>query len=460
MDENKKDKVKAYIKENENNTQEGWNPDPIKTLTDDLSSLEQETEFWFLSERLRNDKGLLAYAELAMQKEKLSIWKSIKLKLLDMKLSITCPYFEDFKDFLEELKRWKDTSRSDDSKQNDEETDTETDEWSKESKEATAHTFCGVNIDNIKSEPFERSDKNGITRCSKTARNNWKNFNVNLPRGNAYDAWKAPWKDSVKTIPEDKTNEKPLNSWSWIEASSFESLTKWNFADIYTNSKSNYGHRASAFKDDNWEWYVLDPYTRVNWKLDNSPKKLKDYLSVRKIVKANIYESRWYKSMQASDNTESSEWKVEFTDDKVEAAVEWALSTAGDDSFWYEWWWTGKKNGKGWYDCQSFVRAAFIHAWFNVDASWWCGNMREDFEKIWFEWISPRSENDLQEWDILLNPKHTELYAWNGKVVWAHKDKDWKAWDSGWEEISVRDIKKFLGYCKPTGILRYKWKTT
>ena len=29
--------------------------------------------------------------------------------------------------------------------------------------------------------------------------------------------------------------------------------------------------------------------------MDNSPKKLEDYLSVRKVVKAHIYESNWYK---------------------------------------------------------------------------------------------------------------------------------------------------------------------
>lgn len=451
MDAKEQEKVKDFIEKKEET-------EPRSILLDavvELTWLKEETESNFFSEWLKNDKDLLTYAELFNKKD-----ESIKFSILEAKLYFTCPYFADFKDFLEELQRWTDTSESDnESKENNEKTNTETAEWSKESKETVAHTFCWVSVDNIKSEPFERSGKNGITRCSKTARNNWKNFNINLPRGNAYDAWKTPWKDSVKTIPEDKTNEKPLNSWSWLDVSSFASLSKWNFADIYTNSKSNYGHRASAFKDDSWEWYVLDPYTRVNWKLDSSPKKLKDYLSVRKIVKANVYESKWYKSMQASNDTESSKWKVEFADEKIEAAVEWALSTAGDDSFWYEWWWTGKVNGKWWYDCQSFVRAAFIHAWFDVPKSWWCKYMRKQFEKVWFEWISPRSENDLQEWDIFVNPKHTELYAWNGKVVWAHSNKDWKSWDSGWEEISVRDIKNFLGYCKPTGILRYKWNS-
>ena len=456
MDANKEQVVKEFI---ERKKETDWKS-ILRDAVIDLTWLKEETEGNFFSEWLKNDKDLLTYAELFSKKEQLSFWESFKLKTLRLKLFVTCPYFADFEYFLEELQRWADTSKSKDSKQNDKETDAETTEWSNESKEIASHTFCWVKIDNIKSEPFERSGKNGITRCSKTARNNWKNFNINLPRGNAYDAWKTPWKDSVKTIPEDKTNEKPLNSWSWIDASSFASLGKWNFADIYTNSKSNYGHRASAFKDDSWEWYVLDPYTRVNWKLDNSPKKLKDYLSVRKIVKANVYESKWYKSMQASNNTESNKWNVEFSDEKVEAAVEWALSTAGDDSFWYEWWWTGKKNGKGWYDCQSFVRAAFIHAWFDVKPSWWCGSMRKDFEKVWFEWISPRSENDLQEWDILVDPKkHTELYAWNGKIVWAHSNKDKKTWDSSWEEISSRDIKKSLSYWKPTGILRYKWNS-
>jgi hypothetical protein len=183
-------------------------------------------------------------------------------------------------------------------------------ETASESSEVSTHTFCWTSVTNIQSEPFEKNSRTWVTWCSKTAHNNWKNFWIILPSGNAYDAWERPWKDSIQTIPANKTDKRPQKSWEWISISTFKGIKKGNYADIYVSSKSNYGHRATAFKDDSGQWYVLDPYTRINWKLDNTPKKLEDYLNARKIVKTHIYESKWYKKKaDHEDNWSWYEWR-------------------------------------------------------------------------------------------------------------------------------------------------------
>ena len=292
MDTNKETKVKDYIEQKENSE---WNGELINTVAD-LVWLEKEAKDWILSERLKNNEGLLSYAKLVLKTENLNFWEKMKKWLLEVKLSITCPYFSDFKDFLEDLKRWSDTSIT--------ATPTTNSETTTETTETLNHTFFGTNINNIKSEPFQKNSKTWVTRCSKTARFNWKNFWINLPSWDAYKAWKNPWKDSISTIPSDKKNETPNKSRKWIHTSSFKSINKGNYADIYTNSKSGYWHRAAAFRDDNWQRYILDPYTRVNGILDNSPKKLEDYLKTRKIVKAHIYESKWYKTNNSIINEE------------------------------------------------------------------------------------------------------------------------------------------------------------
>lgn len=289
--------IKRYIESRE---QTEWESGFVDTIAE-LTSLKKEVKEWFLSEWLKNDKGLLSYADLAMKTEDLSFWESIKFKLLDIKLSLTCSYFSDFKNFLKELKHWNNNSNTDNSQNTDKKTDTE---------------------------------------------------------------------------PQIKRKS-----------------TTWN--------------------------------------------------------------------------TETTEWKAESVDWKVKSAVQWAISIAEDDSYWYARWGTGKKNGKGWYDCQSFVRAAFIHAWFDVPKSWSCRYMKWDFEKVWFEWIPlPKSKEKRKEWaaknakkwDIFLEEnKHTELYTWNNLMAGAHWYKDNETWDSTWEEISLRDVKKSLSYRNPDWVLRYKW---
>ena len=304
MNAEQKAKVEEYIDENE---KKKWYWDVADTVAD-LAWVEKETKDDFINKWLKNNKNLLKYAELAMKSDKLTVWESLEQKLLDIKLSISCPYFADFKDFLEELKRWSDTSKPENPSAGASawaSTGTTT-ETAAESSEISTHTFCWTSVTSIQSEPFQRNGKTWVTRCSKTARFNWHNFGLNLPSWNAYVAGKNPWNDCIQTIPADREHEQPQKSWGWISSSDFKSITKWNYADIYVESKSNYGHRAAAFKDDSGQWYVLDPYTRINWKLDNTPKKLEDYLNARKIVKTHIYESKWYE--KKSDHDDKWSW--------------------------------------------------------------------------------------------------------------------------------------------------------
>ena len=317
LDVEKQAKIEEFIETNEQ-TQWLWG---FAETVAELAWVEKETKEWFLSKWLKNDENLLAYAELAMKTEKLSIWESITRLKLEVILNFTCRYFAEFKNFLQELKRWHDTSTTDEStnasstetwNMGTSSTWTATSETSSEASETLTHTFCWTTVNSIKSEPFEKNSSTWVTWCSKTARFNWKNFWIMLPSWNAYDAWQLPWKSCLTTIPIDKQNEKPTNKRKWIDLEKFNSVWEWNYADIYTDTKSpKYGHRAAAFKDDSWQWYVLDPYTRVNWKLDDSPKKLEDYLKFRKIVKAHIYESKWYKKSNSDvydDEWEGYEW--------------------------------------------------------------------------------------------------------------------------------------------------------
>lgn len=295
MEAKQEQQVKDYIDKKEAQ----WKPSLIETVAD-LADLETETKEWIFWWWLKNDKDLLNYAELFNKKEDLNLWENIQFKLLEVKLSITCPYFADFKDFLAELQRWPDTSSQDNSAPENPTRDSNNNTHkpsneATESKETWKHMFCGIDIKRIHSEPFQKNSRTWITRCSKTARENWLHFWINLPTWNAYDAWQTPWRDTIQTLPSNKTNKQPSKSREWISLSSFKSIKRWNYADIYTNSKSNYGHRAAAFKDDSGQRYVLDPYTRVNWRLDNTPKKLEDYMKEKRIVKAHIYNSTWYR---------------------------------------------------------------------------------------------------------------------------------------------------------------------
>jgi hypothetical protein len=278
MEIKRESEIKDYIQEKE---QLSW-----KTVTD-LGVLKKEIKDWFLTIWLRNDAGLLTYADLAMKEEKLGFWESVKFKLLDLKLSVSCSYFSDFKDFLNRLKRWS----------------------------------CNSDINSSSTENQE--------------------------------------------ISTGSTTKKETNT-----------------LDVKTTASS----------------------------------------------------------------VESSGWIIK-------KACHVGVNIANNDTYRYILWGTGNKNKK-WFDCQSFVRHCYIQAWINVPPSWWCGNMKKDFEKEWFDCITFDKNEKLKPWDILLDPKkHTEMCISETEIAWAHSRKP----KNIWEEISVRNIKSSLSYRNPKYILRYKW---
>lgn len=138
----------------------------------------------------------------------------------------------------------------------------------------------------MKSEPFERSNK-GTTLCAKTAWSNAQNFGINLPRGNAYDAAReTPISSAFKKTVGSVDQPKKIST----DFSKFASDS--NFADIYTTSKSQYGHRAIAFlNQSDHQRYVLDPYSN---KQKTDPIPLMEYQEKRGVIQANFYKSEYY----------------------------------------------------------------------------------------------------------------------------------------------------------------------
>jgi hypothetical protein len=141
----------------------------------------------------------------------------------------------------------------------------------------------------ICSEPFERSNK-GTTLCSRTAWKNGQNFGINLPRGDAFVAKDLP---PISSAFQQKITE-PHALKSDFSALAPES----NFADVYTTSKSRYGHRAIAYlNQSDRKWYVLDPYTsggNASSTTKTAPLLLSEYQKQREIIQANFYTSEYY----------------------------------------------------------------------------------------------------------------------------------------------------------------------
>lgn len=431
--------IKQYI-ENKQKDSVSWTFESIKTEFNSLVWREEkETGDWLkLFEWLKNDKNLLKYAELKAKEKDLKRWEKVKMELLELKLSITCPYFKDFKQFLNELKKWEYVQQPWDNLES----------W-RENIEFQWKTFCWFSLNNISSSPYYRNSQTWVTWCSRTARENGKRFGLVLPSWNAYDAWEKPWQDCKWTLPPDKVNDRPKKNWNAISNSDFISWAKGNYADLYVESGSDYWHRVAAFKDDSWQWYVLDPYTRVKWRLDTTPKKLEDYVKCRKILKAHFYESKWY----VPDSQEVAE------NPQVEKAVQRAISIAENNCHGYERWWKWKSGN---YDCSWLVNAAFKYAWFDIQNKMGTQSMKEEYEALWFERITPYDPNNLKRGDIVLKnqwadwERHTEIYTWNGKFVWARSNYDKKSWDSSWNEIAETSA-KWLTNFGWNWVLRYKW---
>ena len=134
----------------------------------------------------------------------------------------------------------------------------------------------------------------------------------------------------------------------------------------------------------------------------------------------------------------------------VENAVQWAISTANDNTHGYQYGAKGPVN----YDCSSFVSSAFINAGFNVPQST-TADMRQNFTSRGFTAYS-RSSVSLQRGDILLKSGHVELYIGNNQCVGAHDNYDGKSGDSSGREIQVRTRGTGCYACKDyTTVLRY-----
>lgn len=137
---------------------------------------------------------------------------------------------------------------------------------------------AGVPMGGISSGPAERSPS-GSTLCSKTARENAERiFGVRLRRGDAIDVQNSYGAEGLRHSSD------PSRSPTEIASGLPPSDPNANFADVFTGSKSEYGHRCVAFKK-NDAWYVLDPY--VNKTTD--PVPLAQYPRANQIRKAALY---------------------------------------------------------------------------------------------------------------------------------------------------------------------------
>ena len=148
--------------------------------------------------------------------------------------------------------------------------------------------------------------------------------------------------------------------------------------------------------------------------------KIKDFFNK---VLSNYKES----DVQASGTIIGSNDYIPFLNlngsDSSEAAINWALSIADDDSYGYS---QNTRWGNPNYDCSSFVISAYEAAGVPVEkaGATYTGNMRSAFESCGFEWIPGDPDvNSLQPGDILLDESdHTEMYIGNGKNVGAHRN--------------------------------------
>ncbi|OQB42575.1 MAG: hypothetical protein BWY04_00011 [candidate division CPR1 bacterium ADurb.Bin160] len=113
---------------------------------------------------------MLEYAKLFLKEEteneKRTTKEELKFLKLEIKLRFKCSYFADFKEFLKNLKESENSTEE--TKQ---EEQLEQEEQS-EQEEIANNTFLTTPISQIKSHPYHKSSKSGVTRCSATAQFN------------------------------------------------------------------------------------------------------------------------------------------------------------------------------------------------------------------------------------------------------------------------------------------------
>ena len=121
----------------------------------------------------------------------------------------------------------------------------------------------------IYSEPAEKKGK--MTYCSRTACKNLYKFWLSykdVPR----------WSSAIASMKLYWNKKNYVNNIS--------SLPEWtNVLDLFIDSRSKYEHRAAAYLN-NWEWYVLDPYSSLpsnKWNRKN-PIPLNEYIGFKKIM--------------------------------------------------------------------------------------------------------------------------------------------------------------------------------
>lgn len=184
--------------------------DTLKSEISEFTWIEQEKDWlaWTILDRLWNGTDLRQYAEYEL-KDNLTWWEKTKKRLLELKLSITCTYFSDFKKFLKNLKEWSDVSR-------DIQTQTEV---------TPASTYRENTWD--QSEQMQREE------------NKW-HPGRSIERS-VIDKWREKWEQ----IPEEKVHE----VWNYIvNWWTFYSPTRWTI----TWWKNKYKHVCST-----WSYNVL-----------------------------------------------------------------------------------------------------------------------------------------------------------------------------------------------------------
>ena len=149
----------------------------------------------------------------------------------------------------------------------------------------------GFDVAKIHSVPARKNPKTWVTLCAATAKFNAQKFGLTFPSGNAWDASTSkPIEQEYRaSLPISKKEERPNWNWKPLSIADFDAMKDVNVADIYPDSKSKYGHRAVAFRDQTGEWMVLDPYIKVPWTDATEPKKLEDYMKIRKVFKGHFY---------------------------------------------------------------------------------------------------------------------------------------------------------------------------
>lgn len=121
----------------------------------------------------------------------------------------------------------------------------------------------------VYSEPAEKRWK--MTFCSRTARKN------------LYKLWLP-----VKDVPHWSSAIASMRLY-WSKnnyVNKISNLPEWtNVLDLFIDSRSKYEHRAVAYLN-NWEWNVLDPYSRLpsnKWNRKN-PIPLNEYMASKKLM--------------------------------------------------------------------------------------------------------------------------------------------------------------------------------